>query len=144
MAGFERLMPTSELKTNALKAFRPGPYNPLFFKYDPVFDALKIQIVPPETKTIVHYVDDYVGLLYTPDDLEIVGLQVEAFEHGFLPSHDAVRRVWRLSDSCELEDFGDMILAVERAKPEVAREVVKATKDTLDEPISEALEHAYA
>ena len=143
MASLERLTPTRKLKTNTLKQYRPGPHAPLFVKYDPMFDALKIQIVPLETKTIVHYVDDHVGLLYMEDDLEIVGLQVEAFEHSFLPSHDAVRRVWRLSDSCKLEDFGDMILAVERAKPEVAREVVKATEGTLDKPISEALEHVY-
>lgn len=144
MADIEQLMPTQQLRTNILRGIRPGSHSCLYFKYDPVFDALKFQIVPPDTNTVVHYVDDYVGLLYTADDLEIVGLQIEAFEHSFLSRHDAVQRVWRLSESCELEDFGDIILTVERRNPEVAREVVRAARDTLGEPLSEALEHAYA
>lgn len=148
MAEIKRLVPTKKLKTTLLKTFRPGEQHLVFVKYDPVFDALMILLVPPETETVVHYIDEHVGLLYTPDNLEIVGIQVEAFEHSFLASHDTVRKVWRLSDSCnELEDVGDMILAVEKAKPKVAREVAKATENVLGQAgkeFAKAIEYAYA
>jgi len=138
-------MPTSKLKTSYLKKYSLLPSH-LFVRYDPVFDALMILLVSPETETVVHYVDDHVGLLYLPETLEIVGLQVEAFEHKFLPAHNEVQRVWRLSDTCDLEDAGDLILAVERQTPIIAREVAKAAESRLGlsgKAFTKAIEHAY-
>ena len=66
----------------------------LYFQYDKEADILILQFVPREVKTVVHYVDDHVALLYQAQDLEIVGLQVEAFERSFLPNHEEVRRLW--------------------------------------------------
>lgn len=132
MADLDSLIATDQLKTTLLKTFQPGKQHPLFVKYDPVFDALMILLVSPETETVVHYVDQYVGLLYTPDDLEVVGLQVEAFERSFLPQHDTVQRVWRLSDADGgLRDAGDIILAFQKVTPKVAQEVAKATESVL-------------
>jgi hypothetical protein len=131
MAGIEPLISIGELKTTHLKV-KPRS---IFVQYDNAFDALMILLVPPETETIVHYIDNYVAFLYQPSDKEIVGIQVEAFERTFLPKHDAVRRVWKLSDACaEAEDLGDLILAVERTKPKVALEVARATEDELGAP----------
>lgn len=147
MACIERLIPTSKLQTEYLKSFPKSPRH-LFFRYDKRFDALLILLVSPEVETVVHYVDEHVGLLYTPDDFEIVGIQVEAFERSFLPNHAAANQVWRLSDSCdELEDFGDLVLAFERKKPEIAREVARAAESILRPPEQEyvrAIEHALA
>src|ERR1700730_1814722 len=99
------------------------------------------QVVSLETETVVHYVDDHVALLYRADDLEIVGLQVEDFQHSFVPSHANVQRVWRLSDTgAKLENVGDMILVVEafeRKKMTVAREVAKAAEPLVGEPAIE-------
>lgn len=148
MAKLERLIQTTELKTNLLRKFRPGEQHPVYIKYDPVFDAFMMLFVPPETEVVVHYIDDHVGLLYTPEDLEIVGLQVEAFEHSFLANHDTVRRVWKLSDSCEeLTDVGDIIFAFEKRAPVVAQEVTKATAGLLGKPgreLAKAAAYAYA
>ncbi len=147
MADLEQLISTNKLKTKRLRTFGSGKHL-LHIKYDPVFDALMILFVPPETEVVVHYVDDYVGLLYTPDDLEIVGLQVEAFEHSFLAAHDTVNRAWRLSDACEeLKDVGDIILAFEKRTPKVAQEVTRVTAKTLGKPgriLAEAAQNAYA
>jgi hypothetical protein len=147
MADLEHLISTNKLKTNRLKTFGSGKHW-LYVKYDAVFDALVMLFVPPETEVVVHYVDDYVGLLYTPDDLEIVGLQVEAFEHSFLAAHDSVNRAWRLRDSCEeLKDVGDIILAFEKRTPQVAQEVTRVTAKRLGKPgkiLAEAVQHAYA
>ncbi len=135
MAEIKPLISTSELKTTLLASLIRQGQRPLFVHYDSEFDALMLLVVPPETETVVHYVDDHIALLYQPDTLEIVGMQVEDFEHSFLPAHENVQRVWRLSDTGnELENVGDMILAVERMKPEVAREVVKAAEDLLGKP----------
>ena len=147
MADIKRLTQTHDLKTEFLKTFKDHPHQ-IFVKHDQTFDALLILLVPPDVETVVHYVDNRVGLLYRPTDLEIVGLQVEAFEHSFLPDHDTVRHVWRLSDTGdELEDFGDLVLAVERRQPEVAREVARAAEATLPESDQEfvrAIEYALA
>jgi hypothetical protein len=49
-----------------------------------------------------------------------VGIQIEAFQRKFLPSHEAVRRVWKWSDvRNNLQDIGNMILEVERIKLEI-------------------------
>lgn len=147
MAEIERLIPTNKLQTEYLKNF-PKFQPPLFVRYDKRFDALLILLVPPEIETVVHYIDEHVGLLYRPDDFEIVGIQVEAFERSFLPNHATADKAWRLRDSCdELEDFGDLILAIERKKPEVAREVTRAAESILRSPEQEfvrAIEHALA
>jgi hypothetical protein len=147
MAEIERLIPTNKLQTEYLKNF-PKAQRPLTIKYDKRFDALLILLVSPETPTVVHYVDEHVGLLYRPGDFEIVGIQVEAFERSFLPNHAPVDKAWRLSDSCdELEDFGDLVLAFERRQPEVAREVMRAAEKNLSKTEREyvrAIEHALA
>jgi len=134
MANLDSLISTDQLKTTLLKTFQPGNQHPLF-------DALMILLVPPETETVVHYVDQHVGLLYTPDNLEIVGLQVEAFERSFLSQHDTVRRVWRLSDA------GDIILAFQKVTPKVAQEVARAAEKVLGktgQELARAVAFTYA
>ena len=138
MDKIKQLISTAELKTTLLSKLAAEKSGHIYIKYDDVFDALMLLVVSPERETVVHYMDDHVALLYLPATLEIVGLQVEDFEYSFVPQHEAVSRVWRLSDSgVKLESFGDVILAIEKAKPEVAREVVKATEHILGESASE-------
>ena len=92
-----------------------------------------ILTVSPETETVIHYVDDqHVALVYDSNSLEIVGLQNEDFEYGFLPKHAGVAKVWLLSDSIkmsDLKDFGDLIVKVENDKPSIVREVFLASED---------------
>lgn len=135
MAGIERLVPTSQLKTTLLARLTKESRRRLFISYDREFDALMLLFVSPDTETVVHYLDDHVALLYEPEMFEIVGIQVEAFEHSFLSAHENVHRVWRLRDAgVPLEDFGDIVFAFERIKPRLARELVKATEDILGAP----------
>ncbi len=139
MAEIERLISTDKLKTTLLANFA-RKQSRLFVNYDSEFDALFLLFVPPETETVVHYLDEHVALLYQPGTLEIVGMQVEDFEHSFLPKHDTVRRAWRLSEAgIKLEDVGDLILAVERMKPQIAREIVRAAGDLLGRQGTELL-----
>jgi hypothetical protein len=139
----EHLVPTSQLKTNRL-AESTTKRTPLYIGYDKVFDALFIRIVPPGIETVTHYIDEHVALLYEADSLEIIGLQIEDFEYSFLPEHETVKRIWKLSNSgTKLENVGDMILEFERVKPRIAHEVVMATKDVLGAP-GWALERAFA
>lgn len=134
MADIERLVATEQLKTNRLaEVVSQGMlHEPYAIRYDAEFDALFILLAPPQEETIVHYVDDHVALLYEANSMEIVGIQIEAFEHSFLPKHVTIQRAWRLSDAgVKLEDFGDLSLAVERMRPRVVHEVVKATRKWL-------------
>lgn len=138
MDEIKQLVSTENLRTTLIENLAKEGRQSVFVKYDSAFDALIVLVVSPEFETIVHYVNDHVALLYLPDTHEIVGLQIEDFEHSFVPQHEAVSRLWRLRDAgIKLENFGDMILAVERIKPAVAREVVKATEDVIGEPAAE-------
>jgi hypothetical protein len=103
-----------------------------FFRYDPDFDALMILAVSPDTETVVHYIDDHVGLLYDPDTLRVVGIQVEGFRRSFLPKHAAVQRAWRLTQPCEkIRDFGDLNMVYESQKPAIANEILGVTREML-------------
>jgi hypothetical protein len=134
----KHLVSTENLRTTLIEQLAKEGRQSLFVKYDSAFDALIVLVVSPELETVVHYVDDHVALLYLPDTLEIVGLQVEDFEYSFVPQHEALSRLWRLSDTgIKLDNFGDMILAVEKIRPAVAREVVKATEAIVGEPAVE-------
>jgi hypothetical protein len=135
MAELKPLIATDQLKTSLLAGLAKKKPQQCFVNYDDDFDALMILVVSPDTETVVHYLDEHIALLYQPETLEIVGLQVEAFESNFVPSHSSVQRVWRLSDAVgsKLESVGDMLLVVEKIKPEVAREVVNASHDLPEE-----------
>lgn len=94
--------------------------------------------VPPDTETIVHYLDDHVGVLYLPDSLEIVGLQIENFERSFLPRYQNLQDVWHMMDrGVQPSNVWDLTLAVEKKKVMVAIEVIKASEPTLGEPAEE-------
>jgi hypothetical protein len=137
MAHSNRLVKTTQLKTNLLHKSALQKSLQLSVDYDKDFDALYIRFVAPDPSvdTVVHFIDDHVAFLYRADDMEIVGLQVEDFELSFLPSHANVMRVWKASDAgITFEDLGDMMLEVGRRKPKVAREIVRATEDVLGEP----------
>ncbi len=135
MAGIQRLVATSDLKTTLLARLARTQTHQTYVNYDDDFDALMILVVPPDSETVVHYLDEHVGLLYRPEDREIVGLQIESFERRFVRAHASVQRVWKLSEAVgkEIDSLGDMMLMVERRKPEIAREVVRAAENVPEE-----------
>ncbi|GEM_PF-924573 len=135
------LVQTKELKTNLLKQYQGRG---LYLRYDHEFDALLLQIVPPETETVVHYLSDpNVALVYEKTTKEIVGIQIENFEYSFLPKHHEIMRVWKLSDSApkQANNLGDMMVTVERIQPVVAEKVACVSAPLLreEEPELEAL-----
>ncbi len=135
MATIPTLVQTHQLKTGLLRTLSKSHAVQLTVDYDRHFDAFMFLIAPNDKELIAHYVDGNVALLYQAETLEVVGLQIEAFERNFLASHDTVRRIWKLSDTGEkLENLGDVLFAIERLKPQMAREIVKATEDMLGDP----------
>jgi hypothetical protein len=138
MADIKRLVQTSELRTGKLTELARKRQLNISIFYDKAFDALMLLFIPNDQETVVHYTDGDVALLYLPDTLEIVGLQIEDFESKFLQVHESVRRVWRLSESgVSLQDYSDLIFALDLLKPQVAREVIKASEEWLGEPGAE-------
>jgi hypothetical protein len=134
MANLERLIQTSELKTTRLtNAAESGKRQRIFdFRYDDECDTLLILVLQPLEGTIVHYVDDHIGLLYEEESLEVVGLRIEAFEKAFLPLHSGVQRVW--NSAITLPDVGQLVVSFERIRPAVVRELVKETQEALGYP----------
>ena len=92
--------------------------------YDSRSDDLILMLVPPTVETVIHYVDDTVALLYEPLTLEVVGFQVDAFQHSFLEQHSSLESAWRLSETgVELDDIEDLMIVFERKKRAVAHEL---------------------
>jgi len=145
MAGIERLVTINQLKTDLLgELVRTGKHKPFFF-YDEELDELIVMAVPPEIETVIHYIDgeDSVAIIYQADNFEIVGLQIEDFQKGFVPKYSSVEKVWRLSDCVDVENLGDMMVKVENMQPRVAREVAKASIPLIGEP-AKRLEKVFA
>ena len=131
MDTIERLINTDDLITSRLIRNLDREQGK-FMYYDPVSDILLLTITPPTTESVVHYIDDHVALLYEPESLEVVGFQVEAFEHSFMPEHETLKAVWRLSDAnVALENIGDLIMVFERKKQIVAQELKNITRNLL-------------
>ena len=128
MAGIQQLEPlitTDELKTSRLiENIDQNKAKYLF--YDNVSDILTLLIDPPSKSviTVVHYIDQHVGLIYDLDSMEVVGFQVDAFEHSFMPLNEDLAAIWRLSDTdVELENLEDFIIVFERIKETVAKKL---------------------
>jgi hypothetical protein len=105
-------------------------------QYDEYVDMLVVYVVPPGlADTVVHYVDEFVGLIFTPENMEVVGFQVEAFKRGFLPTHASVSKSWKLSESGiklgEDPELVDLMMFVEQRKVDVVRAVAKSVDDDL-------------
>jgi hypothetical protein len=131
MAPLKRLVETKSLNTSRLAELLKNK-SAVYLNYDPAFDAVMLLFVSPDVETVVHYIDDQIALLYEPDSLEVVGIQIESFKRSFLLAHANVAKVWRLSDTgVSMKDLDDLIIGVEQRKPAVAREIVKVTQDTL-------------
>jgi hypothetical protein len=133
MADFKQLISANDLKTDRLsQAGKSSVQRPFSIRYHDRLDALIVFLVPSEHDAVVFYLDEHVGLLCDSETLEIVGLQVEAFERSFLPKYAGLSRAWRLSDQgTEFENFGQLTLRVQSMEPDVAREVVEASKPFL-------------
>jgi hypothetical protein len=138
MADLKRLIDSRQLKTDYLGQVARDKKPTVTLKFDRLFDALIVLFVVDDQEIVAHYVDDHVALLYLPESLEIVGLQIEDFEHSFLPAHEQLRRVWRLSETgVKVENVGDLILAIEQFKLKLAREVISAAEALLGQPGAE-------
>lgn len=134
MAPIKRLKRTNDLKVTRLIELAEGKKQQIYMRYDDESDALLLLFVSPEIPTIVHYIDNHVALLYTSENNEVVGIQVDDFETSFIDEYVNVKKVWRLSDACEnlnIQNLGDLSIAFERQKPVMAREVAKITEDLL-------------
>jgi hypothetical protein len=143
MDAIKRLVSTSSLKTSFL-AHLSERKPQLFMNYDDVSDILMLMVAPPDTETVVHYIDHNVAVLYTPNDLEIVGLQIEDFDKQFVPLYSSLKKAWTLRDTgIKRGNVWDLTVAVEEKKIMFAIDVVKAAQPILGRP-ADKLEKALA
>lgn len=100
--------------------------------YDAVDDTLFVFFGERPAEVVVHYLDDYIGLLYDPTSFEVVGIQIEAFEHSYVPIHGLSSK-WNLNDNDRrsLKSTGDLVQASERKVRDVTKEVKRITMEPL-------------
>jgi len=128
MANLDVIIKTNELKTNLLKR------DPKDVKYDKDFDALRIYFEDSVKRFVVHYLDDYVAVLFSPETKEIIGIQVEAFDKVFIRKHSDLESAWILSKNCEehnLENIGDMMFFAQRRYKKINEEVKEIAESLL-------------
>jgi hypothetical protein len=94
MADFQPLIGLDDLKTTLLDDPDHRSTLQMQLSYDELADALTLQFVSNTIETVVLTVDDYVGLLYLPDSLDLVGVYIEDVKYGFLDEHPQLRDVW--------------------------------------------------
>ena len=132
-----KLIETAELKTSFLANsvnFKPS----LFFNFDKESDILMLLLIPPENETLVHYIDRHVAVLYTPNDFEIVGLQVEDFVSEFMPMYNSLQKSWSIKNTeIKTENVWDFSLAVKEKNIKVAIEIAKAIQPIVGRPATE-------
>jgi len=93
MVELKRLLETSELKTTLLKDVLDKKKQPRLH-FDDRVDCISLIFVEPQSKKIVHYLDENVSLLYDLETKEILGLMIESFERSFLPQYiEKMKRV---------------------------------------------------
>ena len=133
MAEFESLIEPGDLKMSRLSAAGPRSLErPHAVRYHDPFDALIIFLIPPINATFVYYLDNYVGLLCDDETFEIVGFQIEAFQHRFLSENDGLSRVWKLTgENTGIENFGQLANTFRKMEPLIAREALEASRPAL-------------
>lgn len=133
MAAIEPLVETKNLQISKLMTAIKLDLPP-YILYDRESDELMLMFVSPDIMTVVHYVDEHVGLLYEPDTMEIVGFQVEDFEYSFLPAHASIQRAWSLRDTgVDLKDVADLMTIFEQHKREMGHEMMNYTSPWLQQ-----------
>ena len=124
-ATITRLVETRNLITRLWNDAAQRNVTPSIY-YDSVTDIVLLLIVDRKVSRVVHYLDEHVALLYHPDSKEIIGLQIEAFEKGFLPLYGELQKTWRLSDNCkDLHNLGDMVITVRKQEEVMARQITR-------------------
>lgn len=124
MAELHRLVITNELKFNRFENAEETESLPV--DYDAASDILRIHIGERPTETVVHYIDEYLGLLYDADTIEVTGVQIEAFQYSYVPTH-GLSHTWDLSDAEQsgLKSTADVVETSERKKRAVASKVIR-------------------
>ena len=125
-----RLVSTISLRQKLLKKHRKQG-GMIYVRFEKEFDAFLLMIVPPRIETVVHYVDENIGLLYEANKREVVGIQIEGFVKSFLPKHKELFRDWKLENKGAPKDLGDTIVAMNEIKPKVVNAVFEASKPSI-------------
>lgn len=140
MADLKQILDPSQLKTDLLKQ------QPSLIDYDEVVDVLRIYFGDPKKRSVVHYLDDYVGILFSPSDMAIVGIQVDYFEKKFIKKHESIENSWKITDNCKdhnLENIGEMMFFTKKRQEPIVREITNITKSLLFNPGNKK-EYVYA
>ena len=123
----EQLVHIKSLRSNILNKHKKHG-GIVFVRYDNIFDAFFLMIVPPTVETIVHYMDENIGLLYEAKSKEVVGIQIEGFVKSFLPKHPDLVAAWEKRKVPK--NFGETMTAMNEIKPTI-QQIYKASESAI-------------
>lgn len=97
-----RLVKSKELKFNLFHQFLRTLH---FVKYSENLDYLFVRFAKPREGIVVHYLlDDYIALVYEEKTKEVIGIQIEDFQQGFLKKYRVFKFLWMLIGAPKVED----------------------------------------
>jgi hypothetical protein len=138
MARKEPLVSKEELKTHFLEEYVQQEDARLYIDYDPLVDIWIIRFDWSNKETVVHYLDEYRGLIYYADSLEIIGIQVENVESGLLSNNPKMPfsiEVWKEIGK-SFNGFKSLS-AADMPVDHLVQAIQSATDTDLEEPILE-------
>jgi hypothetical protein len=131
MATLERLVKNKDLKMNYVSSLAKGIPTKTYVHFDKILDTFFVMFVSPETETVIHYIDDYVGLMYDPQNLEVVGVQIESFKE-FAQQNQSIEKAWEIKIDCaKVDDLGDLYTVKDKKEKIIAREIAKVAEATI-------------
>ena len=130
MAVLKQLVNTKELNIDHLVSLASGKVSPVYVRYDDCLDTFFIMFSSLDTESVVHYIDEFVALLYTPDRKEVVGIQVDDFKE-FAKKNRTVAKAWNVKVDCgHFVDLGDLYSVKDKKERVIVQEVAKVAESS--------------
>jgi hypothetical protein len=130
MDTMKQLVTNSSLKTNLLTQYIADKQKPRFVDYDEEMDNLYILfVVDPSIPVVLHPMNDSLSVVFDPENLEVVGLEINEFTKEFISRNTSFKKAWQ-SPKC-YDSYGEFVQAIQRQKPQLAYEAALVAKAAL-------------
>ena len=130
MASERELIKLNELNLELFEKFtNDNNAIPYSIEYDSKFDALFLYFKQTKKSTVVHYLDDNLGLIYEFKTKEVIGIQFEGFNKSLINKYPELRKAWEMNSKCGT--FGDIVQAYTSRKSVVAREIAHVAESVI-------------
>lgn len=91
MAALKNLLGSKDLKFNIVESFLSEKLPVYSSNLDKELDTLFVYLQCPSGDVVAHFLDEYFAFLYSPETMEVIGMQVEDFS-SFVEEKAAIKK----------------------------------------------------